>query len=53
MIEFYKEEGMFYVEADGMALQLSREESEQLFTDIGHILHDDDIERYGNESDVG
>ena len=34
-------------------LAMTREEAEELFLLIGHVLHDDDVARYGGETGDG
>ena len=41
----------FILEVDGNGLIMDREEAETLFVMIGHVLQDDDITRYANESE--
>ena len=39
---YYNAEGMVLIELDGSALELSREEAEILFLDLGYCLKDMD-----------
>ena len=41
---YYNAEGMVLIELGGAALELEREEAEQLFVDLGFILQDMDVQ---------
>ena len=40
------------IEYDGMALELTRDEAEQLFVDLGFCLQDMDVTDENNDADV-
>ena len=41
---YYDSNKNVLIELDGLALEFSRGEAEQLFVDLGHILQDMDVE---------
>ena len=41
---YYDATGAVLIELDGAALELTREEAEQLFVDLGHVLQDMDVQ---------
>lgn len=49
-MKFYKQDDLFVIEEEGMGLAMTREEAEELFVMIGHVLQDDDVTRYVEES---
>ena len=44
---------IFLLIEDEHGLIMTREEAEELFLLIGHVLQDDDVERYGGETGDG
>ena len=49
MTVYYDSNGNVLIEFAGAALELSREEAEQLFVDLGFVLQDMDMIEKGNE----
>ncbi len=47
---YYNADGMVLIELEGMALELSRAEAEQLFVDLGNVLQDMDLAIYADEN---
>lgn len=50
---YYNAEGFILLELDGAALELNRQEAEQLFVDLGHALQDHDVTREEMEINDG
>jgi len=44
---------LFLLSEGEQGLAMTREEAEELFLLIGHVLQDDDVERYGGETGDG
>ncbi len=50
---YHNKEGMVLLELGGHALELTREEAEQIFVDIGHVLQDlDNKKKSENEAAI-
>lgn len=53
MNTFWTGEGNVAIEEDGQILMMSREEAEQLFVDLGHVLQDMDVEYWKDKTGDG
>lgn len=53
MNTFWTGEGNIVIEEDGQLLLMSREEAEQLFVDLGHVLQDMDVEYWKDKTGDG
>ena len=50
---YYDSRGMILLELDGAALELTREEAEELFVRMGHTLQDMDVANVQDDDNGG
>ena len=50
---YYDADGTVQMECEGLVLEMSRQEAEQLFVDLGHVLQDMDIVYWGDKTGDG